>query len=290
MSKRNKKAPVTAATVEPDNDQPSGAEELAGEVLARGEAAAPPDAPPSEAGPGTATEPPVTEVVASAEDAAAFKAAPYGKAVVVPEQAKMLDPDDHEMLRRIRVLEREVTQLEEEWEASKKETAECKKSFDEAVKRLLQLIRQSEDDAPLFAKATVGSLDDDESWKDARLEEVFAGLPPPLRTKVLDQALLTMNDLTEFLKHKRLTDIPGVGEASAERIQDSLDGFWKRRKEMADASGEPTTVDTPTDAPAESPPADPPAEDAAPPAQPAEDPPAEPAPAPTEPAQEPTNA
>ena len=142
---------------------------------------------------------------------------------------------DTEMLHKIQKAKDEVRAKQATYEESKKETAGYKKEMEVSVEKLMRLIEISQEETPLFdginqAKPAV-DLDNDDSWKDTPLSEVFVGLPSGLQKKVADAELVTMNDLTEFLKHKRMTDIKGIGEHNGKRLEEELEAFWERRKQ-----------------------------------------------------------
>jgi hypothetical protein len=144
-----------------------------------------------------------------------------------------------EMLNRIRALKDEVRVDFTNFQLAKKEASDLKKEWETSVEKLLKLIDLSQEGSPLFDGIQTddkgqANLETDDSWKDVRLSEIFAGLPPGLQQKVEDASLLTLSEITEWCKHKRLTDIPGVGQANATKLEEAIDAFWARRKEAAE--------------------------------------------------------
>ena len=55
-------------------------------------------------------------------------------------------------------------------------------------------------------------------------------IPAAVRQALADANLNTMGELAEYTKRNRLTDIPGVGPAKAEKIEDALEKFWAAQK------------------------------------------------------------
>ena len=144
---------------------------------------------------------------------------------------------DTEMLHKIQKAKDVVREKESVYKASKEETAGHKKSMEVAIQQLMRLIEISEEESPLFdginqAKPP-GDLDVDESWKDTLLTDALPGLRATIYEKFSEAQLKTLGELTEFLKHKRLIDIPGIGETKAKLIEDALEAFWQRRKQAA---------------------------------------------------------
>jgi hypothetical protein len=162
-----------------------------------------------------------------------------------------------ENLARIRAMQHKVRLKEAELERAKGEHKLVKQQLELERGKLAKLIEVTEAGHvdPLFAEtddvspaqAVPKDLDEDDSWKDVLLSEVFSGLPKGLQQKVLDGGLVTLNDVTEHCKHKRLTDILGVGQANADKLQAAMDDFWQRRKELATAeAGKQASQDEPS--------------------------------------------
>lgn len=81
--------------------------------------------------------------------------------------------------------------------------------------------------------ATAVAADDppDESWRLALLD-TLGGIPKSTVAKLYEANICTFGDLIDYQQPsptgyvKRLTDIPGIGEASADKILDALAEFW----------------------------------------------------------------
>lgn len=72
---------------------------------------------------------------------------------------------------------------------------------------------------------TNGHAPKTDAWKDAKLADVLA-LPAAIHQSMADAQLRTMGQLAEFTVRNRLTDIPGIGEVKASKIEDALEKFW----------------------------------------------------------------
>jgi hypothetical protein len=159
-----------------------------------------------------------------------------------------------EMLNRVRALKTQVRAQKSEYALAKAHASELKKEFESSVEKLLKLIELSEQGAPLFDGIKnddkgEANLEADDSWKEVKLAEVFVALPSGLRQKVEDASLVTLHELTEFCKSQALTDIPGVGQANADKLDQALQEFWQRRKEAAESAfaGIPKATAAPLD-------------------------------------------
>lgn len=75
-----------------------------------------------------------------------------------------------------------------------------------------------------------GECPPDESWRALPLSEVLVGIPDSNLEKLADAKLDTLGQLSDWLKDERnrLTDLPGIGQAKAEKIENKLMEFWER--------------------------------------------------------------
>jgi hypothetical protein len=177
------------------------------------------------------------------------RAAPKKPRAKKPKKQKGEEVGATEMLNRIRKQKDVVRAAQAEFHVAKDEASQLRKVMDHEQEKLFKLVELSQEPAPLFDGVQTddkgqADLDTDDSWKDVKLEEVFAGLTAVLRQKVTDAALVTMNDITEWCKAKKLTDIPGVGEGNAKKLENAIDEFWQRRKEAAEATTKPSANGT----------------------------------------------
>lgn len=70
---------------------------------------------------------------------------------------------------------------------------------------------------------------DDESWKAVEIGEL--DVPDGILNKLIEAEIETIGDLANWNESgKLLTDIEGIGQAKAEKIEAALDKFWAERK------------------------------------------------------------
>lgn len=86
---------------------------------------------------------------------------------------------------------------------------------------------------PHVAEATTdapaGDPDDDESWRDVEVGELK--IPTGIVDKLIEAELETVGKLANWTASwKLLTDIGGIGQAKAEKIEQALVEFWAGRK------------------------------------------------------------
>lgn len=69
------------------------------------------------------------------------------------------------------------------------------------------------------------------AWRDVPLEEALQGINLRVIAKIKEhgQGFKTVGDLADwFNANHAWTDIDGIGEATAEKLQDAWEAFWKR--------------------------------------------------------------
>lgn len=156
---------------------------------------------------------------------------------------------ESEMLEAIEALAAECDAAEREYDTAKAEANELKKAFEATVERLRKKIREakSSSEFPLVDMASKSGSQNatqviisgetqeiDESWKLVTIDEAMPDLPKHIREKLQAAELPTMGDLANFVAadggKKRLTDIPGIGEKSAEKIEEAQMAFFERRR------------------------------------------------------------
>lgn len=82
---------------------------------------------------------------------------------------------------------------------------------------------------PMIPRATRGPVNqDDDSWRNVPVSRL--GLPSSLVAILVDDnSIRTIGDIQEWTRFKRLTDLKKVGQAKAEKIEEALVEFWKKR-------------------------------------------------------------
>lgn len=171
-------------------------------------------------------------------------------------EAKPAEPpkkDSDALLKQIEDLEQECYVAEVEWEDRKAEAKMAKDRYEAKVGALRRMIRSAKNDAdrPLLKQAeqvatpTVERADEtpDESWRETPIEELSLGAGPEKHLREAD--IWTIGDLADFTSQPgvNLTDLAGIGPASAERISDRLVEFWAEHPEYCS----PTRSEEPDD-------------------------------------------
>ena len=123
----------------------------------------------------------------------------------------------HEIVERTRA----VRAKEAAWESSKEETKAAKAAFDAADKALREFITAGPNPQLQLP------LTDGEEWRDATLEEVglTAAMLKPFAASE-DPRITTLGELADWTAEYQLTDIKGIGEKMAEKIEAVLDAYW----------------------------------------------------------------
>lgn len=142
-------------------------------------------------------------------------------------------------------LNREVSRLTDEHEEAKAAASAVKKRLEAAQDRLNAHIRrvdQAHEDMPLFDRGDPGADADapaePEAWRSFGIATLADfGLADTIVSKLTDAGIETIGDLADWTAMKSLTDIPGVGGATAEKIESALEGFWKLNSPQPAAEG-----------------------------------------------------
>lgn len=165
------------------------------------------------------------------------------------EAVKELEVFRREMLVNICAKETEVDIAKNDWDLKKERAADAKKVFDGLVEQLLELIRKVKNppSMPLFdgvsepqPAASENTQVDDMAWRAVPLSEALVGLPESIIVSLNESNLQTMGELADWTAayggRNKLTDIPGIGPAKAEKIEQALVDFWARQKAVDDGS------------------------------------------------------
>ena len=93
----------------------------------------------------------------------------------------------------------------------------------------------------------------EQEWRDIPVEALgHHGLLLRLRRKLIEADLSTIGAIADFTAaDRRLIDIPGIGEAKAEKIESALEKFWAERNKQNMVGPEVTLKITPADDPVE---------------------------------------
>lgn len=115
---------------------------------------------------------------------------------------------------------------EQEWSALKKSAGEAKKSYDSDVHALLRFIRglNSDQDRPLLTGQDGAGVTVDDLLLTA-LDDVLSASDAAVLRRA---GMATVGDIAKFSQgDAELTEISGVGEKTAERINEALVRCWQ---------------------------------------------------------------
>lgn len=135
-------------------------------------------------------------------------------------------------------------------EDAKERAKTAKTNYESAqdhLQRVIARVRSTDhSELPLFEQpprpdadaslVDVQRVDDelDNSWREVPLGDVLAGLGPKVLASFHEANLVTMGDLSAYMEPsatgfaKKLTDLAGIGNAKAEKIEKALEDFWVR--------------------------------------------------------------
>ena len=71
----------------------------------------------------------------------------------------------------------------------------------------------------------------EEVYKDPYDLRYLQSITPRIRKFLVKRGAKDLNELTEWVKHNRLTDIPGVGETIEKKILIQLNDFMRQKRE-----------------------------------------------------------
>jgi hypothetical protein len=143
-----------------------------------------------------------------------------------------------------------------EWKALAAQAKEAKAAYEAEVGRHEMIERQLLNPQQEFALEAGPSepvtmeppapAEDDDTWRRVSLREVLEdySLWGPLE----ESELYTMGQLADHGKKKALTDVVGIGERKADRINERLDTFWANRRPPMDQNDDEAAAE---DEPAE---------------------------------------
>lgn len=139
------------------------------------------------------------------------------------------------MLSRIFESSRLVREKHADYEAKNKLSKAAKQAWEAAAEEHsdleAELERERNDPAtpgPLFEQpAAIQNVED--LWREVSIRVALEGPPVGVIVSMNEAGIFTMGDLADWTAAgKRLTDIPGVGEAKAQQIHDAEADFWAR--------------------------------------------------------------
>lgn len=140
-----------------------------------------------------------------------------------------------------------VRRLREEWEALDQDAKAKKKLLQAAERRRDAVIVIGEDalkeQTALFPEAEANGKEKkpgrkkkdaaepdapkDEAWRERPVNDAIAVGVVVNGLETQDPPVLTLGEMADWLKKRRLTDLPGVGEEKAAKASDQLAEFFK---------------------------------------------------------------
>lgn len=134
---------------------------------------------------------------------------------------------DREHLARIRSAEKAVSK----WESKLGELKEAVKlaqcNLREAVRDLRETIADGTGRLPFSEGDASGQAGNNgEAWRSVSLEEL--GLPFRSFSALMGAEITTLGALADHTAKARLTDIEGIGEKAAEKIEKRLEQWWEK--------------------------------------------------------------
>jgi len=132
---------------------------------------------------------------------------------------------DREHLARIRSAEKAVSKCEQRLAELKESVALAKANLREAVRDLREEIADGTGRLPFGEQGQAGG--NGEAWRGVTIDEL--GLPVGLLNKLFDTGCETLGQLADrTAAGKPLTDIKGIGQAAAEKIEKRIEQWWEK--------------------------------------------------------------
>lgn len=123
----------------------------------------------------------------------------------------------------------ELQERHDAYLTAKKKAATAKQRWESGVEQLQTLILRGPEPMPLFDKEKPGDdtlpLAESEEWKEEDIDglDVSDSILGKLHEAMID----SLGDLHKWQTTKQLTDIPGIGRGSADKIEAALIVYWE---------------------------------------------------------------
>lgn len=142
---------------------------------------------------------------------------------------------DYLVLRRAIIdAERACQRAETDYEQAKEEASFKKKILEHAVDKLRRIAREISEPLPLFEhakkqEALIEDIEDPDAWRAVPLSDALPELSVGTIEKLTEAGLGTIGDLADYSNAgKLLIDVPGIGNATAEKIEEAQANYWAR--------------------------------------------------------------
>lgn len=136
------------------------------------------------------------------------------------------------ILTQIEKAEQEVRCKEFDLHEAKEMVRHRKGAYEDAVLRLRELCRARMNDADRPLLAAMEGTDVD--WRAIAVSELE--IPNGTMVKLHEAKITTMGELADWTAEGNLlTDIPGIGGAKAEQLEEATMAFWQRNPALADS-------------------------------------------------------
>ena len=139
------------------------------------------------------------------------------------------------------------------WELSKQDTNEQKKAYDALCVELLEEVLTATVSAPLFEQdadeADTEVEVNKDAWRETSIGELKISDSAKLKLRDRNPPIETLGCISDYTQNpsSKLTDIPGIGLATAEAIQNALANWFADNPDKHDRDNKDVKEDTDTD-------------------------------------------
>lgn len=137
-----------------------------------------------------------------------------------------------EYIQRIQAARERVRVAELDMNRTKAAAKQARNAWEEAVNELNDAIDDGPEYLPLFDGPQKPAADMD--WRETPVEEL--GLPEKTAAILREAEIPTIGDIAAHAEQFDLTDIPGIGPAKAEEIEQALERFWAEHPEYCESA------------------------------------------------------
>lgn len=128
-------------------------------------------------------------------------------------------------LKRIFKQREEITLLSLELAAAAAKHKVAKASYESAVAQMLRIVDDERNPELPFSDPPSAGEQSPDAWKSVSLREV-RGLGEGELAALAEAGIETIGKMSEYTSQHRLTDIKGIGDAKAEKIENAMAEYW----------------------------------------------------------------